>query len=72
MDFTLRGFGEYRLVEHIAMECDDLKAVNTPLEPDRVKPCQRIGSVEDLGGGRFTVGLNPASWNVVRFRQSVV
>ena len=70
VEFTLRGFGAYRLVEHIAMECDDLKAVNTPLEPDRVKPHVRIGSVEDSGGGAFTVGLNPASWNVVRFRRA--
>ena len=68
--FTLRGFDEFRPVEHIALECDDLKAVNTPANPDRVKPCQRIGSIENLGGGAFTVGLNPASWNVVRFRKA--
>ncbi len=72
VEFTLRGFGDYRLVEHIALECDDLKAVNTPQDPDRVKPYVRIGSVEALGSGAFTVGLNPASWNVVRFRKTGV
>lgn len=67
VDFTLYGFEGYRAVEHIAMECDDLKAVNTPLDPMKVAPYVRKDSVEELGGGAFTVNLNPASWNVVRF-----
>ncbi len=68
-DFTLRGFEAYRPVEHIAMECADLKAVNTPANPLNVTPYVRQNSIEALGGGAYTVGLNPASWNVVRFRK---
>lgn len=69
VDFTLYGFDAFRLVEHIAMESDDLKAVNTPAAPNRVTPHLRTGSVEENLDGGFTVGLNPASWNVVRFRR---
>ena len=47
-----------------------LYALTDLLYENKLKPFQRIGSVEDQGAGSFTVGLNPASWNVVRFRRA--
>ncbi len=67
VDFVVHGFADYRVVEHIALECDDLKAVNTPTNPMNVTPYVRKTSAENLGSGQFTVNLNKASWNVVRF-----
>lgn len=67
VDFTVYGFAGYRVAEHIAMECDDLKAVNTPANPMNVAPYVRADSVEALGDNAFTVNLHKASWNVVRF-----
>src|SRR4030042_3071772 len=40
LDFTceMRGFEEYKVLEHIIMEHKDLKAKNTASNPDNVKP----------------------------------
>ena len=67
VDLYLRGFEGYKLKEHIALESDNLKAVNTPTRPNVVVPNVRNGSVVDHGDGHFEVQLNKASWNVVRF-----
>ena len=61
--FTLRGFDEFRPVEHIALECDDLKAVNTADAPDTVKPA----SLPVSGGAPV---LPKHSWNVLRYKRT--
>jgi alpha-L-arabinofuranosidase len=62
----LRGFGAMRVAEHSVLADDDLQARNTAEQPDRVVPRRGTGaSVED---GQLTVGLPPASWNVLRLR----
>lgn len=50
-------FAGLKLKEHIALECDDLKAVNTADDPDRVKPV-----VKNPGEA-----LKPQSWNMLVF-----
>lgn len=66
-----RGFENYTLVEHIALESGDLKAVNTVANPDAVVPYVRQGSVLDMGKGEFSIELGKASWNVIRFKKTI-
>jgi alpha-N-arabinofuranosidase len=60
----LRAFGSMRVAEHSVLADDDLQARNTAEHPDRVVP--RRGEGARLDDGRLTVGLPPASWNVLR------
>ena len=60
----LRAFGALRVVEHIVLHHDDVKAVNTEENPDRVAPVKGAGGV--LDGGRLNVVLPGLSWNVIR------
>jgi alpha-N-arabinofuranosidase len=60
----LRGFGPLQVAEHSVLADDDLGARNTAEHPDRVVP--RPGTGARLEGGRVTVDLPPASWNVLR------
>ena len=60
----LRAFGEMKPVEHIVLHHDDVKAVNTEDDPDRVRPAQ--GRNGRMDSGRMTVKLPALSWNVIR------
>ena len=51
-------FGPLRLLEHLTLQCDDMKAVNTADRPDRVRP-----ETLPLSDG---LRLPPRSWNVLR------
>ncbi|TBL81699.1 alpha-N-arabinofuranosidase [Paenibacillus thalictri] len=64
LEGDLRQFEGYRLVEHIVLAHDDLKAVNTELAPDNVKPSSD-GNAE-LEDGKLTARLGKLSWNVIR------
>ena len=57
LSLDLRGFGELTLESHLRLCCDDLKAVNTADDPQRVMP--------DSGDGKT---LPRQSWNVLRYR----
>ncbi|MEG0742141.1 MAG: alpha-N-arabinofuranosidase [Clostridia bacterium] len=60
----LRAFGELRMVEHLLLHHEDVKAVNTEENPDCVSPVQgKGGSVQD---GKMSVILPKLSWNVIR------
>ncbi|WP_080832963.1 alpha-N-arabinofuranosidase [Cohnella massiliensis] len=67
VDIDLRSFGAASLIEHIELTSDDLKAVNTADDPDRVKPVSGTGSVA-AEGLVFAARLPKASWNVLRFK----
>jgi alpha-L-arabinofuranosidase len=67
----LRDFENYTATEHIALESEDLKAVNTVDNPDAVVPYARQDSVLDLGKGEFSIELGKASWNVIRFKKTI-
>jgi len=59
LDFTFEGFENYKLKEHIALENDDMKAVNTESNPENVKPINKtIGD---------KIILAAHSWNMLRF-----
>jgi len=65
----LRGLEEYTVIEHIALESEDLKAANTIANPNAVVPHIRQGSCVSQGKGEYTIELPKASWNVIRFKK---
>ena len=60
----LRQYKDYIVKEHIVMQCDDLKAVNTEENPDRVAP--KAGDNASVDGGVLTAVFEKKSWNVIR------
>ncbi|BFT74116.1 alpha-N-arabinofuranosidase [Paenibacillus sp. P36] len=64
LDINLRSFREVRLVEHLVLEHDDLKATNTKLHPENVIPHnQGTARMEE---GHVQARLSKSSWNVIR------
>lgn len=62
----LRSFGACSLIEHLVLEHADLKAVNTAVHPDHVKPHNKGNAA--VKGSTVSASLGKASWNVVRLR----
>ena len=60
----LRQYANYRVLEHIVMQNEDLKAVNTEENPDNVVPEANGNAKVDEGVLRTVFGSK--SWNVVR------
>ena len=60
----LRSFGPLKVSDWSVLREDDLSAINTATEPNRVCPKPAQGAVVDRGHLRAT--LQPASWNVIR------
>ncbi|WP_434578626.1 alpha-N-arabinofuranosidase [Thermoanaerobacterium thermosaccharolyticum] len=64
----LKGFENYRFIEHIVLENNDIKATNTKENPDNVVPYSKNdGVIED---GLVKVILPRLSWNVIRLAKS--
>lgn len=63
MAVDVRSFEGYRVLEHVVLENDDLKAENGPF-CERVAPKQTSQSA--LDGYIMTSTLHKASWNVIR------
>ena len=62
----VRQFEGYAIEQHILLTNDDLKAVNTEQEPDRVKPvCVDTDAIDN---GTLTMRFPAKSWNVIRLR----
>ena len=59
----VRSFEGYRVLEHIVLESDDLKAENSFAE-EKVAP--KTVSQSKVDGGEMTSLLHKASWNVIR------
>ena len=64
LNADLRGFGDLKIVEHIVLHHDDVKAINTEANPDNVAPAAGNGGVID--DGKLSVVLPSLSWNVIR------
>lgn len=64
-DIDLSDFDGYHFVEHIVLENDDVKAVNTAADPFRVVP--HNGGKTVVNGKTATSVLGSKSWNVIRF-----
>ena len=64
VSMDLRQFADYKVIEHVLLQNDDLFAVNTEAEPDKVAPVQCENSkAED--GTLYTL-LPKHSWNMIR------
>ena len=59
-----RGFGGMSLADAHALHDDDLNAVNTRGQPDRIRPTPLAGV--EIDGQKLSATLAPASWNVIR------
>lgn len=66
LEVDLRSFDAFTIIEHIVLESDDLKAVNTAANPNRVVPHYR-GNAE-VSGSIVNASLAKASWNVIRLK----
>lgn len=64
LECDLRSFDDYEVIEHIAMENNDMKAVNTKENPLRVAPFNK--AVPHMDNGKVEINLASASWNVIR------
>lgn len=65
LEVDLRSIGSVRLLEHLVLEHEDLKAFNTA-EQQPVQPhAAGNARVEDKG---VVANLSPASWNVIRLK----
>jgi alpha-N-arabinofuranosidase len=63
LECDVRSFAGYIIVEHIVLENDDLKAVNTA-DAENVKP--HSNGTSELSDGMIQALLSKASWNVIR------
>lgn len=68
LETDLHGFAGYGLIEHIALEHGDFKAVNSAAG-ETVAPHAASGR-DELDGGMLKSRLGAASWNVIRLRKS--
>ena len=67
LEVKLHDMGDKKVIEHIVLANENLKAVNSARE-EKVKPILLTGAkLESSGGtGRLEARLPPASWNVIR------
>ncbi len=63
----LQDFNEYKIVEHIVIEHEDVKAINTENNPDNVKPHTNGNAVFE--NGEVRANLAKLSWNVIRLKE---
>ncbi|MGN0251115.1 MAG: alpha-N-arabinofuranosidase [Oliverpabstia sp.] len=63
----LRQFADYRLVEHVILTHDDMKAVNTEANPDTVIPV--AGNTIKMENGHLEGVLGKHSWNMIRLKK---
>lgn len=64
VEVDTRGFDDLSVGQALELRDDDLTAVNSQDDPERIKPAPLSGVA--LAGGRLRATLSPASWNVVR------
>jgi alpha-N-arabinofuranosidase len=67
LDCDIRGFSDFKVIEHLVLENEDLKATNTPQHPNRVVPHNR-GDARALDG-YVQAALPKLSWNVIRLKK---
>ncbi len=64
----IRGFEDYRIVEHIVLASPDPKDTNTCADPNRVAPRSNGNAAMEDGVVKAT--LEPLSWNVIRLQSA--
>ncbi len=60
----LRQFADYRVIEHTTIHDEDLYAVNTEAEPDRIRPAADGDAA--IAHGALNATLRHKSWNLIR------
>jgi alpha-N-arabinofuranosidase len=65
LEIDLKDFADFRLAEHIVLEHEDMKAVNTATGPETVVP--HNNGITKVTGEIAVATLNKHSWNVIRF-----
>ena len=68
MTLDLRQFADYKIKEHIVMQDNDLKAVNTEADPNRIAP--KTGGQSKIDDGILTAVMQTKSWNVIRLSKN--
>lgn len=63
-----RQFKDYKIIEHIVLTHEDLKAENTEQNPDNVAPV--YNGISRFDQGRLTAVLEKQSWNVIRLKKA--
>ncbi len=66
LEADVRSFEGYRVVEHVVLECGDMKAVNTA-DLENVAPKSVDRTSQD--GGCVRSILKPATWNMIRLEK---
>jgi alpha-N-arabinofuranosidase len=64
---NVQGFSGLEIERAVQLHDADLEAVNTRLQPDRVRPSALADA--EAAGARVSARLAPASWNVIRLRE---
>ncbi|WP_277934551.1 alpha-N-arabinofuranosidase [Parablautia intestinalis] len=64
LTLNLRGFEDYHVIEHIAVACEDLGAVNGP-EGERIYPVN-LENTTRVEEDQIMIRIPKMSWNVVR------
>jgi alpha-L-arabinofuranosidase len=64
LECDIRSFKDYKIKEHIVLESDDIYAVNTESNPNRVVPHNRGNA--SIIEGCLSAQLSKLSWNVIR------
>ena len=64
LSMDLKQFSGYRILEHVVLHDEDLHAVNTEAQPDRIRPC--ADGESRLDNGILTATLKHKSWNMIR------
>ena len=64
LEGDVRSFAGYEVVEHLILECEDLKATNTAKHPDSVTPHK--GGDAAIKDGKLIALLPRLSWNMIR------
>ncbi|MFS0613569.1 alpha-N-arabinofuranosidase [Lederbergia ruris] len=67
LDCDIRNFADYKIVEHIVLENDNLKQVNTATKQAVVPHTNGNASLDN---GLITASLPKLSWNVIRLKKS--
>ena len=64
LNMDLRQFADYQILEHVQLHDEELYAVNTEENPERIAPTNSNASaIED---GKLTATLQHKSWNMIR------
>ncbi|MDL4839028.1 arabinosylfuranosidase ArfA [Aquibacillus rhizosphaerae] len=67
VDIDIRSFEGFEVVEHVVLENEDAKAINT-LQNEQVKPHNKGESYND--GGKLVGILPKFSWNMIRLKKT--